>query len=77
MKSIISIAAIAIAVAGPVQAAGFQPWAAERTAVRADSTQDQIQPGSFYREGTPRIVDQPSPAPAEVIVKPWYAGDRA
>ena len=76
MKSIITIAAIAIAVAGPAQAAGFQPWAEARTEVRADSTQGKVEAGSFYREGTPRIVDQPSPAPADVIVKPWYAGDR-
>lgn len=77
MKTIIAIAIVALTAASSAQAAGFRPWAEPRSDVRtADGNQRPVESQSYYRRNAPVIVDHPAANPREVIIKPWYAGDR-
>lgn len=77
MKAIIAIAVMTLTAASSVQAAGFRPWAEPRGDVRsADSEQRAVESQSYYRRDLPTIVDHPAANAVEVIIKPWYAGDR-
>lgn len=76
-----AIIAILTAAAGSAQARGFQPWGDVAANPKAATTQSDtaVNSGAFYSDGLPKIKTTGTPAveQADVIVKPWYAADRA
>ncbi|MEQ8234949.1 MAG: hypothetical protein RLW61_22350 [Gammaproteobacteria bacterium] len=75
MKKITAIAIIAAA-AGTAQADSFAPWNGPRIEDRVDAEQATVVVRPYYRSDVASGRDASGEPAAQVIVKPWYAGDR-
>ncbi|MGE0484468.1 MAG: hypothetical protein AB7Q81_10040 [Gammaproteobacteria bacterium] len=76
MKQIAAIAVAAVVAWSPAQAAGFQPWAGRTANERADAVQAGVVTRPYYRPARPTVEDARQSPQAEVVIKPWYTGDR-
>jgi hypothetical protein len=76
MQHIAAIAIIATVASTPVGAAGFQPWAGRTVSERADAVQAGSVARPYYRPDEPVMRDARQAPQADVVISPWYAGDR-